>query len=262
MHRSFWLPRALLALLITAPLICDGVLAQQDHSYTAEDIQAGSRLYSAQCATCHGATGDTIAGVNLRRGQFRRPMSDDDIKSTITSGVAGTGMPPFTLQPGELNGLIAYIRAGFDVGNAPVRVGDASRGRAVFEGKGACTSCHRIAGKGPRTAPDLTDIGAARNAQQLFRSVTEPATQMMPINRPVQITMKDGKVIKGRRLNEDTYTVQVITDQEQLMSIDKTEIRTLDVSKASTMPNAVSKGLTPDDVADLVAYLASLKGQL
>jgi cytochrome c oxidase cbb3-type subunit 3 len=251
-----------LVVILAALAGSPGASAQQDHSYTAEDIQLGSRLYATQCATCHGATGDTIAGVNLRRGQFRRPMGDDDIRMTITSGVPNAGMPPFALQPAELTGLVAYIRAGFDIGNVPIRLGNAAQGKAIFEGKGACGSCHRVAGQGPRTAPDLTDIGTARNPQQLFRSVTDPTTQMMPINRPVQISMKDGKVLKGRRLNEDTYTVQVMTDQEQLMSIDKSDIRTLDVGKTSTMPTAASKGLTPDDVADLVAYLVSLRGQL
>ena len=244
--------------IIAVPVM---VRAQQDHSYTSEDIQLGSRLYGTQCATCHGTTGDTIAGVNLRRGQFPRPMSDDDIRMTIATGVPNAGMPPFALQPAELTGLVAYIRAGFDIGNVPVRLGNAEQGATIFQGKGACGSCHRVAGVGPRMAPDLTDIGSARNPQQLYRSVTDPTTQMMPINRPVQITMKDGKVIKGRRLNEDTYTVQVITEQEQLMSIDRTDIRTLDVAQRSTMPTAAAAGLTADDVADLVAYLASLRGQ-
>ena len=50
---------------------------------------------------------------------------------------------------------------------------------------------------------------------------------MMPINRPVRIVMKDGRTITGRRLNEDTYTVQMIDDQEQLLSIAKSDMRTL-----------------------------------
>ena len=68
------------------------------HQYTSQDIETGSRLYSGQCMTCHGANGDTVSGINLRRGQFRRPMSDDDLRHTITTGVPGTGMPPFAFQ--------------------------------------------------------------------------------------------------------------------------------------------------------------------
>jgi putative heme-binding domain-containing protein len=247
--------------LAAAPVVMTAaVLSAQDHSYTAEDIQLGARLYTAQCATCHGATGDTVAGVNLRRGQFRRPMSDDDIRQTVTIGVPNAGMPPFTFLPAELTGLVAYIRAGFDVATVPVRVGDAARGRALFEGKGQCASCHRVAGKGPRTAPDLSDIGTLRNPQQLARSLSDPSSQMMPINRPVRIVMKDGRTINGRRLNEDTYTVQLIDEQERLLSLDKADIRTMDVSKTSTMPPA-SKTLAPDEVPDVLGYLLSLRGQ-
>ena len=48
---------------------------------------------------------------------------------------------------------------------------------------------------------------------------------MMPINRPVRVVTRDGKVINGRRLNEDTYTVQLIDDQERLVSLIKADLR-------------------------------------
>lgn len=255
---------------LAPPLIC-AVLALvfavearaqsvQDHSYTTQDIQNGSRLYSGQCAQCHGANGDTVSGINLRRGQFRRPMSDEDLRRTISIGVPGTGMPPFNFQPAELDGLVAFIRAGFDVGGTAVKVGEAARGQPLFEGKGACGSCHRVNGKGPRVAPDLSDIGAIRSPAQLHRSLTEPVKQMMPINRPVQIVTRDGRTIRGRRLNEDTYTVQVIDEQERLVSLDKTDIKQFEVGKTSPMPPA-TKTLNNEELSDLIAYLLSLRGQ-
>src|SRR3954465_11830312 len=90
----------------------------QDHQYSTAEIQAGARLYGAQCALCHGNNGDGIAGVNLPRQQFRRASSDEDIKNTVTTGVAAAGMPSFRLQPAELDGLVAYIRSGFDASGA------------------------------------------------------------------------------------------------------------------------------------------------
>ena len=86
-------------------------------------------------------------------------------------------------------------------------------------------------GNGPRVAPDLSDIGAIRSPAQLYRSLTEPATQMMPINRPVRIVTRDGRTIRGRRLNEDTYTVQLIDEQERLVSLDKTDIREFELGQ-------------------------------
>jgi putative heme-binding domain-containing protein len=187
-------------------------------------------------------------------------MSDEDLRRTIAIGVPGTGMPPFNLQPTEVDGLIAFIRAGFDVGGTAVKVGDAARGKPLFDGKGQCGSCHRVQGKGPRVAPDLSDIGLLRSPAQIHRSLTEPAKQMMPINRPVRIVMRDGRTIRGRRLNEDTHTVQVIDEQERLVSLDKVDIKEFEAAKSSPMP-AATKVLNADELADVVAYLLSLRGQ-
>lgn len=236
--------------------------ATQDHpgQYTAQDVEAGARVYNAQCASCHGANGDQVSGIDLRRGTFRRSSSDEDLAKVITSGT-NAGMPPFALQPAELTGVIAFIRAGLNRDTVAVKVGDPGRGRTVYAGKGACASCHRVQGAGSRVAPDLSDIGLTRSPFALQQALLDPSSVMMPINRPVRITMKDGKAIAGRRLNEDTYTVQVIDSQERLLSLAKSDIRTLAVETKSTMPSFAGK-LTTEEISDVVAYLLSLKGQL
>ena len=130
----------------------------------------------------------------------------------------------------------------------------------MFEGKGECTSCHRVAGRGPRSAPDLSDIGLARAPAVLERSVREPTTALLPINRPVRIVMRDGKTVRGRRLNEDTHTVQIIDDKERLISLAKKDVRSFDVAKESAMPAYAGK-LTDTEIADVVAYLLTLRKQ-
>jgi hypothetical protein len=93
----------------------------------------------------------------------------------------------------------------------------------------------------------------------LQRSLLDPSSQMMPLNRPVRIVTKDGKTINGRRLNEDTFTVQLIDDHERLMSIDKSSIKTMTVDTKSPMPSYADK-LTAEEISDLIAYLLTLKG--
>ena len=139
------------------------------------------------------------------------------------------------------------------------RLGDPNRGKAVYD-RSSCADCHRIAGAGARTAPDLSDIGFIRNPGQMMTSLTDPAKATMPINRPVTIVTKDGRTVHGRRFNEDTFTVQMIDSQEKMLSIQKSDIRQYDVSMASDMPSYQGK-LSGDDLADLLAYLVSLKGQ-
>jgi putative heme-binding domain-containing protein len=233
-------------------------LLTQDHpgQYSQEEIAAGSAVYGAQCNQCHGRDGDQISGVDLRRGLFRRSSTDEDLARVITGGTPA-GMPPFKLAPADLAGVVAYIRAGFDT-TAAVRTGDAARGRAVFEGKGECGSCHRVAGRGPRLAPDLSDIGVARAPAALERSLRDPSSAMLPINRPVRVVMKNGRTVRGRRLNEDTYTVQLVNEEEHLQSIMKSDIRTIEVETKSPMP-AYGGKLTPAEIADVVAYLMTLR---
>jgi putative heme-binding domain-containing protein len=232
----------------------------QDHGqYSRADVEAGQRLYGPQCQVCHGANGDGVPGIDLKLGRFRRASSDDDLARVITSGVPGTGMPPFVLRPAELTSVIAFIRAGFDPASAAVRVGDASRGRALFEGRADCAGCHRVNGIGPRLAPDLSDIGAIRTLAALQRALLTPNESLLPIHRPVRVVTRDGRTLQGRRLNEDTYSVQLIDEQENLHSLDKAELRELTVATTAAMPSYAQR-LTPDELADVIAYLVALKG--
>src|SRR6185436_9805265 len=196
----------------------------QDHQYSTADIQAGYKLYASQCALCHGGNGDGIAGVNLARQQFRRASTDDDIKLTVTTGVAAAGMPSFRLQPAELNSVVAYIRSGFDLSGTPFKVGDLARGKAIYDGKGGCAACHRVNGNGSRVAPDLSDIGALRKPSAIQRSLLQPTAAMETINRPLRVVTRDGRTIRGRRLNEDTASVQLMDSEERLVSLLKSDI--------------------------------------
>lgn len=230
------------------------------HQYSTADIQRGYRVYGTQCALCHGNNGDGIAGVNLARQQFRRASSDDDVRRTITTGVPAAGMPPFNLQPAELDNLVAYIRSGFDLNATPFKVGTAARGQAIFEDKGGCVACHRVNGKGAFAAPDLSDIGVLRQPASIQRSLTEPTSGMMPINRPLRVVTKDGRTINGRRLNEDTFTIQVTDSDGRLYSFAKSDLSQVELGTTSGMPSFASK-LSDDELADLLAYLISLRGQ-
>ena len=229
-----------------------------NQQYGAVDIQAGYRLYTAQCAVCHGANGDNIAGVNLARQQFRRAVSDADIRSTVTNGVPAAGMPPFQFQPAQLDTIIAYIRSGFDVSGTPFTVGDAARGRILYNVSG-CAACHRVHGNGGLTGPDLSDIGAIRKPSAIQLSLLQPSTAMLPINRPVRIETRDGRTIEGRRLNEDTATMQLIDRQGRLVSLLKSDIRDTQIGTKSEMPTYAGK-LFDREIADLLAYLLSLRG--
>ena len=217
--------------LSSGVLLAQGTAQDHPGQYSAADIETGSRLYAGQCALCHGTTGDTVAGVDLRRGQFRRAVSDEDIARVIATGVPAAGMPAFRFQPSEVDGLVAFIRAGFDVGGTAVKVGDADAAGRCSRGRGSAAAATGVNGQGPRVAPDLSDIGAIRTPAALQRSLLDPTSAMMPINRPVRAVTRDGRTIRGRRLNEDTFTVQLIDDKEQLISLTKADMREFELGQ-------------------------------
>ena len=260
MNRSLMLWAALAVLLVSGRLAAQNPAQDHPGQYDRADVEAGSRLYSGQCAPCHGPNGDMVASVDLRRGQFKTAVTDDDLARLLDTGRPAAGMPAFvTLQSREKTAVIAFIRAGFDLVSGTVKVGDAARGQALFSWKGGCATCHRVNGRGPRVATDLSDIGAIRSPVSLQRSLVDPAGSLLPANRTIRAVTRDGRAISGRRLNEDTYTVQVIDERERLVSLTKTDLRSFEVSPVSAMPSA-EKTLSPNEVADVVGYLLSLKG--
>lgn len=248
-------------------LLCAGTVGAQvptmaghPDDYSRVDIEYGARLYAEYCERCHGVSGTGVSGVDLRSGNLRRASSNRQLARVITEGFPNLGMPPMELDQAELAGLIAYVRNMNSVDPGSVKPGNPERGRGVFEGKGACLSCHRVNGKGSRKGPELSDIGALRSAGAIERTLLDPNGQMIPINRPVRIVTQDGRVIQGRRLNEDTYTVQLADEEGRLVSVVKEGLREFTISTESPMPSYKGE-LSAEELADLVAYLLSLKGQ-
>lgn len=255
-----WALGALVYLGLT--LACPRASAQgQDRApeYYPSDIQYGAQIFATQCTACHGTTGDLIPGVNFRAGVFKRVVTDNDLRATITNGVPGTAMQPFAFGASELTGIVSYLRNMNSYDARGGLIGNAARGKAIFEGAGNCGSCHAVNGKGPRVAPDLGDIGNLRTAELLHRTLIDPAGSMLPLNRSVRAVTKDGKVVNGRRLNEDTYTVQLVDEHERLVSLTKSDLREYTVLKTTTMPSYKDK-FSAQELADLEAYLLSLKG--
>jgi cytochrome c oxidase cbb3-type subunit 3 len=259
MHRGWQIGRLTVLSWALGATVSWAQAPLHDNQYADADIAYGATVYASRCVTCHGTQGDAIGGVNLRSGQFRNAVVDRDLERFIRAG-SPAGMPAFALDNAEMAGIIAYLRNMNAVDAATVKIGDVARGRAIYDGKGACAHCHRVGRTGSYVAPDLNDIGAIRSPASLERSLLDPTGQMMPINRPVRVVTKDGTVINGRRLNEDTYGLQLIDDHEHLHSFVKADLREYTIGQTSPMPSFKTT-LSNSDIADLVAYLLSLKGQ-
>src|SRR5262249_61187401 len=113
------------------------------------------------------------------------------------------------------------------------------------------------AGAGGRGGP-AANPGGGVTPQQLAQSILDPNAQVSVQNRYVRLTMKDGKTVWGKLLNVDTFAIQIFDSNETLSNVPKTNVR--EMTMASPMPSYRDK-LTTQELADVVDYLMSLKGQ-
>jgi cytochrome c oxidase cbb3-type subunit III len=234
------------------------LLAQ--HGYTPGDVEEGEQLFIENCAICHGPEGDAVPRVDLAHGKFRHASSDEELGQIIKNGIPGTAMPPGNFHEHQITALIAYLRSmTASIAGSTVTLGDAARGKTIFEGKGGCLNCHRVNGKGSYLGPELTDIGVTRRAAQLERSIVEPDAEILPQNRFFRVVTRDGTTITGRLLNLDTFTVQLMDSNERLRNFLKANLKEYDFVDKSPMPSYQGR-LSSAEVADVVAYLVTLKG--
>lgn len=284
------------ALLAAGALLSEPRLSAQQHGYTAAEIEDGRKLYDANCGRCHNDTGDGVTGVELFK-QIRRASSDEDIVKIIRNGIPGTSMPPHNFSEPQAQTVVAYMRSMVGVtptsalaANGPGRGanaaqgGDPARGKALFDGKGGCLTCHRVNGVGAQTGPDLgrpvpaAGFGgpgapggpggpgggrgggpAVPNVAQLERSILDPNAEIAPAYRVFQVTPKSGATVRGKLLNQDTFSVQLLDSSNQLRSFLKSDLKDY-AFLMSPMPSYRGK-LTQQEMADLLSYIVSAKGQ-
>jgi putative heme-binding domain-containing protein len=139
--------------------------------------------------------------------------------------------------------------------------GDATNGKIIFEGKGACLSCHRVMATGSRSGPELTGIGSLHRATPAYleRALLDPDADVAAENRGVRVTLKKGgAVVTGRLLTRDLFTVQLVDSNGQVKSFLKSELSEVTMITKGLMPSYKGK-LSSQEIADVVSYLRSLK---
>jgi putative heme-binding domain-containing protein len=231
----------------------------QPRGVVPADIEEGARNFGNFCAQCHGADGNAMPGADLTRPALRRAATDDQIANLILSGIPGTAMPPNNLNQRQVFTIVQFIRS---LSTAPPRAGSggsAARGQAIFEGQGQCLNCHRVRDRGGFLGPPLTDIGVLRRAANLEQSLLDPAAQVLPQNAVVAVVTQQGENVRGRIVNADTHTIQILDSGGKLRSFRRETVRNVNREAGSPMPSYRDR-LTREEIADVVAYLSSLRG--
>ncbi len=256
--------RARVAALVL--VICGVTSVASAQSFTQPG--AGKPLFDGLCQDCHGVngTGDEAPALN-------HPLGADDatLHKIIRDGVPERGMPRARrMTEEEVDVLVSYVRT--LGGGAPVKVtGNAEKGRAAYQ-RLACATCHVIGGEGGVLGPELTKIGQRRAPNYLRQALLDPAkvrpkgVQGILQNGfteylPVSVVSKDGSEVRGVRVNEDSFTIQVRDANGKFYSFRKSQVTNVDKQFGRSMMPSYKDRLNSADTDDLVAYLFSLGGK-
>lgn len=246
--------------------------AQNRYGHDLAAQRRGATTYRANCDFCHGidARGEN-RGPDLTSPQTQR-HSDAELFRIILGGRPGTEMPANDLSEKETWEVIAYLRSLRSNSKATV-AGDPETGRRLFFEKAQCSGCHMINGKGGRLGPDLSRIAASRSTAYIVESIRQPsmilAIAMMlatPHETPVRyqtvtVITNDGRQITGVRKNEDGFSVQLMTQEEELRAFLKKDVKEVIHEQTSLMPQYSEEMLSKKDLQDLLAFLGGLSGR-
>lgn len=136
--------------------------------------------------------------------------------------------------------------------------GDPLRGMQIFRSeKTACAGCHRIGYVGGELGPNLSHIAASRSRADLLEAILFPSARQEQSYRTVSILTTGGNVISGLVTYEDNQVIELTTGLEQKTRVDRQAVERMQPSDVSLMPVGLADHLTPQDLADLLAFLQS-----
>ncbi len=141
-----------------------------------------------------------------------------------------------------------------------LKSGNAERGRIVFlSEKSKCSTCHRINEVGGRIGPDLTTIGANRASSDLLESIVFPSATLVRDYQSYNLLTSEGQTLTGLIVRDTGDEIFVQQQLGEPVRIARKDIESLVPSTVSLMPNGLDQALTEAELADVVAYLQSLK---
>jgi putative heme-binding domain-containing protein len=138
--------------------------------------------------------------------------------------------------------------------------GDPAKGEALFFTEAVqCAKCHKVGDRGTAVGPELTAIAKARTPAELLDSILNPSARVDPQFAAYLVRTADGRQATGLLVRRDGEQVVVRDAQNQLQTFAAADVEAVQPSRLSLMPDGLVAGLTPQQAADLLAYLAARK---
>jgi putative membrane-bound dehydrogenase-like protein len=133
---------------------------------------------------------------------------------------------------------------------------NSAHGKEIYER--TCAACHMLHGEGGKIGPDLTGSNRT-NTAYLMSNILNPSGDVQEDYKLVVVTTQDGRTYSGNIIGESDRNITLRVVGQEPIKINKSQIRTRDVSEKSMMPEGLLNNLKEDEVLDLIAYLKKLE---
>lgn len=134
--------------------------------------------------------------------------------------------------------------------------GNAANGKVL---SALCMACHQIGNAGGQIGPNLSGVGAM-GLEAVLRNILTPNAAMEPGYRIFRVEMVNGDLIDAFFVSEDKQATIIRQPGLPDRRLDKKDIRSTKFIRRSLMPEGLLDALQDHQVADLLAYLMTLKG--
>ena len=134
--------------------------------------------------------------------------------------------------------------------------GNPGSGRAVFQK--VCATCHRVSGQGVDVGPDLATV-AGRSADDLLLHILDPNREVASNYMNYNVATTDGRTVSGIIASESATALTLKRAEGVTEVIPRGQIEAVASTGLSLMPEGLEKGLTAQDLADLMAFVKSLQ---
>lgn len=139
--------------------------------------------------------------------------------------------------------------------------GDIDRGRELFfvTKSVLCRNCHRVGDQGSDLGPDLSQIGKKHDRRRILASILEPAKEIDPKYIHWLVETEVGQVLSGIIVSRDQDHITLKDAENKIHRLATEEVESTTPQRTSIMPDLLLRDFTAQQVADLLAFLESLK---
>lgn len=215
-------------------------------------------MYAKLCAGCHGADAHgTQQGPGLAGNPWVRRRSPQRLRRLIQNGIPAAGMPSFDLPADALDALANLVTSLNSSAAESAVPGDQAAGRDFFFGKGQCTSCHMVYGRGEPVGPDLSNLGREMTVDQIREALLQPDAQITPGYELVTVHLRDGQTLRGFARSRTNFDIQLQDLKGAFHPLSLEQVSAITEEQQSLMQPVKA---SPAEVQDLIAYLSRLTG--